>query len=131
MRRITTILLILAGTLVLTNSFVSCSSIDCPINTRTSCVFSLAGDTLTDTLTISTTRRDGSDTVLVNRQIDTVTIEKDNTPHFEAVDCNPAFFHTLKSVSTTHHGIDSLSILNPNVTFDNSHANIQIFFKKH
>ena len=162
MRRITTILLILAGTLVLTNSFVSCSSIDCSINTRTSCVFSLAGDTLTDTLTISTTRRDGSDTVLVNRQtgitvfsvpmsydgttdellfdrkyadtsstLDTVTIEKDNTPHFEAVDCNPAFFHTLKSVSTTHHGIDSLSILNPNVTFDNSHANIQIFFKKH
>lgn len=162
MRRITPILSILAGVFILINCFMGCSSIDCPLNSRMLCVYSLAGDTLTDTLTVSTTRRDGSDTVLINRQtgiaqfslpmsydgttdellfdlhytdatssLDTVAIEKDNSPHFEAVDCNPTFFHTLKSVTTTHHGIDSISILNPNVTFDNSHAHIQVYFKKH
>lgn len=141
--------------------FEGCSSIDCPLNSRTLCVYTLGGDTLTDTLTVSTTRRDGSDTVLLNRSaqtaqfeipmsygvdrdqllfdrhntdqtqtLDTVTVEKDNLTHFEAVDCNPVFFHTLKSVSTTHHGIDSIRIVNPNVTFDNSHAHIQIYFKK-
>ncbi|MDY5321638.1 MAG: DUF6452 family protein [Prevotella sp.] len=161
MRRMILRLLPMVAMAATAMSFEGCSSIDCPLNSRTLCVYTLGGDTLTDTLTVSTTRRDGSDTVLLNRSaqtaqfeipmsyggdrdqllfdrhntdqtqtLDTVTVEKDNLTHFEAVDCNPAFFHTLKSVSTTHHGIDSIRIVNPNVTFDNSHAHIQIYFKK-
>jgi hypothetical protein len=151
----------LVATIAVVIDFTGCSSIDCPLNSTTHCVYSLAGDTLTDTLTVSTTRRDGNDTVLLNKStsitqfeipmsyggnydellfernntdstqtLDTVTVEKDNLTHFEAVDCNPAFFHTLKSVRTTHNGIDSIKIVNPNVTFDNSHAHIEIYFKK-
>lgn len=47
----------------------SCTSIDCPFNNTVHSVYSLAGDItrLEDTLTISTTRRDGTDSVLINR----------------------------------------------------------------
>lgn len=138
----------------------ACSSIECPLNNHVYYVLTLDGDTLTDTLTVSTTRRDGNDTVLVNRNInttqlalpssyagetddflfdrvsadgkrtvDTVSITKDNKPHFESVDCSPAYFHTLREVRTTHHGIDSISIENENVTYDQSHAHIKIHFK--
>ena len=53
----------------------ACSSIDCPVeNTvNTVCGFYRAdgtADTLkTDTLTVSTTRRDGNDTVVINRDV--------------------------------------------------------------
>lgn len=138
-----------------------CSSIDCPLNHTVSLVSTLDGDTLTDTLTISTTRRDGSDSVLINRQLtttafalpmsfdspadvffidrggiygghslDTLTVYKEDHPHFEAVDCSPAFFHTVTAATITRHGIDSVTVVNPNVNYDPTHAHLKIYFKR-
>ena len=58
-------------------SFVACSSIDCPVQTTVEvhykvCQFegtTVANDTLTDTLYVWTKRRDGSDTLLLNRGV--------------------------------------------------------------
>ena len=61
--------------------------------------------------------------------IDTVRVEKESHPHFESVDCNPIFFHTLKHVTTTHHAIDSITIHNKNVSYDSSTANLHIHLR--
>ena len=49
-----------------------CSSIDCPLNNTTHANYKLAGlvTTLVDTLTISTTKTTGEDSVLINRDVD-------------------------------------------------------------
>lgn len=49
-----------------------------------------------------------------------MTIEKENKPHFESVDCAPAFFHKITSVSCTHNAIDSITINNQDVNYDTS-----------
>ena len=61
--------------------------------------------------------------------IDTVTTAKDNLPHFESVDCNPAIFHTVKSVTYTKNDIDSIVIKNRNVTYDAEKVHFYIYFK--
>ncbi len=66
--------------LAATATWVSCSSIDCPVENTVATVYGLykAGgerDTLYDTLTISTTRRDGTDSVLLNKSVSTTTFE--------------------------------------------------------
>lgn len=138
-------------TIMLTTA--ACTSIDCPLNSLVYTQYQLmnaAGkvDTLADTLTIFTTRVDGNDSVLINRNVntteialpisyaqkqdifffqtkdtlykvtklDTVTIEKEDIPHFESVDCSPSFFHKITSVSCTHNAIDSIVINNHDVT---------------
>ena len=60
---------------------------------------------------------------------DTVIVKKQDIPHFESIDCNPAFFHRIENVRYTHHGIDSIVILNKNVTYDESKTHFQIYFK--
>jgi hypothetical protein len=50
--------------------------------------------------------------------VDTVWIKKDDIPHFESVDCNPAFFHTITDVRYSRNYIDSLVLLNRSVTYD-------------
>lgn len=145
---------------LLSAAMAGCSSVDCPLHGTVHGVWTLDGDTLRDTLTVSTTRADGNDSVLLNRltattafalpvsygnahdvffferadtagrhAIDTVTVAKDDQPHFEAVDCNPVFFHTITAVTTTHHGIDSIVVAERNVNFDSSHAHFKIHFK--
>lgn len=52
----------------------SCSSIDCPVQNIVSTQYSFANaagqrDTLSDTLTISTVRRGGTDSILLNRSV--------------------------------------------------------------
>ena len=59
--------------------------------------------------------------------IDTVWVEKTNHPHFESVDCNPSYFHTLTGVHSTHHMIDSLVINNPQVNYDASKTHILLY----
>ena len=50
----------------------SCSSIDCPLNSRILCQYSVLSESSADTLTISTKRNiDGNDTVLINKQVKT------------------------------------------------------------
>ena len=145
---------------------ISCSSIDCPLNSLVYTQYGLLNptgsqDTLRDTLTISTLRADGNDSVLINRDynitqfslpisyagdkdvfffelqradegfstLDTVTVYKENTPHFESVDCAPTFFHTIIDVTCTTNAIDSISINNPDVNYDTSKKHFNIYFK--
>lgn len=142
----------------------ACSSIDCPLNNTVYTKYKLAGNvtTLKDTLTISTNIAEGSDSVLINKDvsvdsfslpisyeraedvfyfeikdtnrvttIDTITVAKENKPHFESIDCNPSIFHTITGVKYTHNRIDSIAINNKNVTYDASRAHFHIYFKSH
>jgi hypothetical protein len=52
--------------------------------------------------------------------LDTICIKKENYPHFESVDCKAVYFHYINEVTTTHHGIDSISIQNREVNYDSS-----------
>ncbi|MGN1376138.1 MAG: DUF6452 family protein [Prevotella sp.] len=145
---------------------ISCSSIDCPLNSLVYTQYGLLDptgrtDTLRDTLTISTVRANGNDSVLINRDynitqfslpisyagdydmfyfemryageeiptLDTVTVYKENTPHFESVDCSPTFFHTITDVTYTGNAIDSISINHTDVNYDTSKKHFNIYFK--
>ena len=61
---------------------------------------------------------------------DQVRINKVNTPRFESVDCQVAYFHTITSVESTHNFIDSIVINNPNVDYDTEKQHFRIYFKK-
>lgn len=144
---------------------VACSSIDCPVQNTVNTVYGLykgdgTPDTLRhDTLTISTIRRDGNDTVLLNRKVgattfelpissgaptdtllvelkdstrrmvDTLFVSKDDNPHFESVDCNMSYFHTLTGIKWTGNAIDSATITKRQVDYDASSQHIRIYFK--
>ena len=60
---------------------------------------------------------------------DTVRVQKLDHPHFESVDCNPSFFHTITGVSHTPYRIDSIVINNAHVTYDVSKSHFLIYFK--
>lgn len=143
----------------------ACTSIDCPVQNSVFTVYNLKKanglgvDTLRDTLTISTARMEGNDTVLLNKSvntisfnlpisysnaedtlyfevgnigwhsIDTVYIKKDNTPHFESVDCQVSFFHDIKEVRTTNYAIDSIVINKSLVDYDQTTEHFHIYFK--
>lgn len=143
----------------------ACSSVDCPVQNAVYTIYKVrnadgTAGTLADTLTVSTTRRDGTDSVLLNRDVnaatlnipishnapadtlyferkdttgsvltDTVTVRKDNTPHFESVDCNASFFHNITGVEWTRHGIDTIVVNNPSVNYDLSTEHFHIVFK--
>lgn len=62
--------------------------------------------------------------------LDTVFLKKENIPHFESVDCAAHFFHRLTAVRSTHYGIDSITIANPHVNYDQSYTHLNIFLKK-
>ena len=114
---------------------------------------------LYDTLTVSTPRIERTDSVIINldavvdsfslpisyhgaedtfffeirnklgKTLDTVKIKKLDYNHFESVDCNPSFFHTITGVEHTRHRIDSIVINNANVTYDAAKAHFYIYFK--
>lgn len=143
----------------------ACSSVDCPVQNSvfTVCGLKKAGglsvDTLRDTLTISTPRMEGNDTVLLNRSlnttafnlpisysnaedtlyfevksktwhsIDTVYVSKDNIPHFESVDCQISYFHNINEVRTTTHAIDSVVINKAFVDYEQAKEHLHIYFK--
>lgn len=144
--------------------FISCSSIDCPVNNLVETQYELlASDgtelTLTDTLSVYTARNNGTDTLVLNMltgsssfslpisyshpedilyfrlsngsgsTVDTVSIKKEDMPRFESVDCNAAFFHRVTDVRYTTHGIDSIVINNPSVTYDNTTVHFHVYPK--
>ncbi len=58
---------------------------------------------------------------------DWLIIAKQNTEHFESLNCPVKMFHTLTDVSVTGRSfIDSVSITNPNVEYNNG-ENIKIY----
>lgn len=143
----------------------ACSSIDCPMDNLVYTQYQLMradgkADTLSDTLTIYTNRHDGSDSVLINLQVgtktldlpisyaqptdsfffqmkdttlkrtytDTVTVSKVDKIHFESTDCGVSYFHTITSVNCTTNRIDSVRIINPDVSYDTSKKHFYIYF---
>ncbi len=60
---------------------------------------------------------------------DTVWIKKDDYPHFESVDCNSIFFHTLTGIRYTQNYIDSIVIKNPSVTYDYETVHLYLYPK--
>lgn len=138
---------------------VACSSVDCPLYNTVNANFKLMGevDTLDDTLTISTLRQNGFDSVLINKQyntdsfslplsygrdedifyfdvggkLDTLWISKTNEPHFESVDCGLNYFHTINGVRFTRNTIDSVTINYKEVNYDFSKKHFYIYFKKY
>ena len=60
---------------------------------------------------------------------DTIHVKKENIPHFESVDCQASYFHTITAVSTTHHVIDSIVINNPNVNYDPNTTHFKLYLK--
>lgn len=60
---------------------------------------------------------------------DTVWLKKENYPHFESVDCNVTFFHTVTDVRCTHNALDSISINYPEVNYDTKTEHFYIYFK--
>lgn len=145
-------------TIIGLTSLVACSTVDCPLNNTVYANYILQGHVkpLPDVLTISTTTADGSDSVLINHQtntdsfslpmsytrpedvlivqtnsiLDTIRVEKTNTPHFESVDCGINYFHTITGVSYTRHAIDSVVIHHNNVTYDATQKHFYIYFKE-
>ena len=62
--------------------------------------------------------------------LDYVLVNKTNTPRFESVDCQVAYFHTITSVETSHTFIDSIVINYPNVDYDTERKHFRIYFSK-
>ncbi len=62
---------------------------------------------------------------------DTVTISKENHKHFESIECNPAYFHTIKGINYTQNGIDSIVINHREVNQDVTKEHLHIYFKSH
>ncbi len=142
--------------LVCTVLFEACSSIECPVQNTVATVYA-CNDTLKDTLTVWTVRKNGKDTILLNKKVDatnfqlpvsyqrnvdtllfktiklavtdTVWVEKNDMPHFESVDCGVSYFHELRSVRSTKHGIDTIVINKSFVDYDLSNAHFIIYFK--
>ena len=153
----------------------ACSSIDCPVNSIVETIWKVYDGEgqelkLSDTLTVTTVRRDGKEITVLNGRndtvlnklaeksmfnlpisyshpedifvfhfdnnnndslhvTDTVWIKKDDYAHFESVDCNTIFFHTLTNVRYTKNYIDSIVIKNPSVTYDYETVHLHLYPK--
>lgn len=70
------------------------------------------------------------DTLTKQTLLDTVSVTKEDIPHFESVDCAPAFFHKIVSINYTLHNIDSVIINYADVNYDTSKKHVYIYFKK-
>ena len=141
---------------------VSCSSVDCPVKNWVRSYYDVYDSNgaqlkLKDTLTVYTQRKDGSDTIILNKGIglltfdlpvsytlpedtlyfhfynldydvtDTVWIQKEDYPHFESLECKATYFHKLTGVRYTTHAIDSLVLKNPNVNYEDQTTNFFIY----
>lgn len=64
-----------------------------------------------------------------NITTDTITVSKNDIPHFESIDCNPAIFHDITDVEYTTNAIDLIKINNNKVTYHAAKANFLIYLK--
>ncbi len=141
---------------------VACDNIDCSYMNTVYTTYQIKQgeekiDTLKDTLSISTKRRNGTDSLVLNKAVgatafdlpisyvnlkdtfvfyrkgervifDTVVIEKTNIPHFESVDCSPKYFHEIIDVAYTQNGIERIDVKNTQVTYEPK-DHFYIYFK--
>ena len=63
--------------------------------------------------------------------VDTLTIAKTSVSHFESVDCQPVFFHTITGATTTGRIVNRIEINNPNVDYDGSKENFHLYISRH
>lgn len=134
----------------------SCSNTDCVV-TNTSYTnfgfYNQLGQAVSLSGTISVTAA-GTDSVLVNkefnpkmfqlplsytstedtfiihyteRMIDSVFVKHANIPHFISMECGTGMFHYLEGVRSTDNAIDSIQIIDPEVTYD-AKENIKIYY---
>ena len=113
---------------VMAAAMAACSSVDCPVQNTVYTVYGLykpdgERDTLSDTLTIATTRRDGTDSVLLNRSV--------NTTQFDLpisyTDAEDTLFFTISDtlMNTT---IDTVYVTKENYPhFESVDCNISFF----
>ena len=59
---------------------------------------------------------------------DSIYVTHVNTPVLVSVDCGTAMYHTITSVGSTHHLIDTLLLTSPDVDYD-EHENIQVIYR--
>ena len=87
----------------------ACSSIDCPLNSRvmTTCKF---GATFTDTLSVSVTKTDGEDSVLVNRLDDADSLAIPMSYNHES----DVLFFDFIDKDTKQHVIDTVTVSKTN-----------------
>ncbi|MGN0220829.1 MAG: DUF6452 family protein [Prevotella sp.] len=142
----------------------SCSSIDCPVQNTVTCSYLVCNAEgvaaeLQDTLNVFTPRRDGTDTLLLNRSVktksfsipmsfslaedtivlqlkgadyaveDTVFVEKTNEPRFESVDCQAVFFHTITRARAKGTLLEDVIINKASVDYDASTPHLHLLFK--
>lgn len=62
-------------------------------------------------------------------EVDTVVVTKNDRMHFESVDCNPSFFHTITGVRHTRNRIDSIVVNNPEVNYDTSTEHFRLYIR--
>ena len=152
--------------LLLVVLMTACSSIDCPVDATVTTQYQIKNSdgtehTLSDTMTVTSVRSDGKDTILYNKGIgiskftlpvsythpedelvfqfdnsnnnlhitDTLWIKKYDYPHFESVDCNTTYFHTITDVKYTCNYIDSIVINNSSVTYDSQTVHLYLYPK--
>lgn len=152
--------------LLLVVLMTACSSIDCPVDATVTTQYQIKNSdgtehTLSDTMTVTSVRSDGKDTILFNKGIgiskftlpvsythpedvlvfqfdnsnnnlhitDTLWIKKYDYPHFESVDCNTTYFHTITDVKYTCNYIDSIVINNSSVTYDSQTVHLYLYPK--
>lgn len=59
---------------------------------------------------------------------DTICVSHTNEAHFEAMDCPLCYFHTLTAITTTHHAVEGVELVNPQVNYD-TQENIRIYLR--
>ena len=153
-----------AWALVAASLLPSCSSIDCPVQNTITCSYLVCDAQgvaveLQDTLNVFSPRRDGTDTLLLNRSVntksfsipmsfslvedtivlqvkgadyvveDTVFVEKTNEPRFESVDCQAVYFHTITQVRAKGTLLEDVIINKASVDYDASTPHLHLLFK--
>ena len=128
-------------------AMMGCTSLDCPLNNTVYTKYKLMGDnkTLKDTLTISTKKIAGTDSVLINKDVNVDSFslpmsysQDEDVLFFEIHTLSKqvfkdtvtvsSFFHTITDVKTTHNYIDSIVINQKEVNYDASKAHFYIYF---
>ena len=91
--------------------FCACSSSDCPLNNTIYCVYSLKGDVemLSDTLTVTTPRAYGEDTILIDQKVNISSllmpmsyIQEKDILYFKLTDENHVVYRDTVIVSKTN-----------------------------
>lgn len=84
-------------------AMMGCTSLDCPLNNTVYTKYKLMGDnkTLKDTLTISTKKIEGTDSVLINKDVN---VDSFSLPMSYSLDEDVLFFRDTYPIETSIQG---------------------------